>query len=76
MRINWPLVSRTRYNNLSWQFNEAKLTAHVAEATIQHLMDCRLDHVKERAEAKIEIAALKKKIARLERERVIDGAPV
>ena len=66
MRINWPLVSRTRYNNLSWQLNQARLTAHVAETTIQHLMDRRLDHVTKMATAAIEIAALKKKIARLE----------
>jgi hypothetical protein len=76
MRINWPLVSRTRYDNLRWQFDQARLTAHVAETTIQHLMDGRLDHVTEKARAKIEIAALKKKITRLERDRVVDGCPV
>lgn len=64
MRINWPLVSRRRYDNLLWQFNEARLTAHVAETTIQHLMDCRLDHVTEVVTAKLEIKRLKKEISK------------
>ena len=75
MRINWPFVNRRRYNNLLWQFNEAKLTAHVAETTIQHLMDCRLDHVKKMAMAALEIARLKKEISKHERDLTIAGLP-
>ena len=76
MRIIWPLVSRARYDALSWQLSQARLTAHVAETTIQHLMDRRLEHVEEKARTKIEITELKKKITRLERARGIDGVPV
>ena len=76
MRIIWPLVSRARYDALLWQLNQARLTAHVAETTIQHLMDRRLEHVTRMATAAMEITELKKEIARLERARVIDGCPV
>ena len=83
MRIIWPLVSRARYDALLWQLSQARLTAHVAETTIQHLMDRRLEHVTKMAKTAMEIkghkediAELKKEIARLERARVIDGVPV
>ena len=68
MRINWPLVSRRRYNALRWQFNQTRLNLEVAHSQVQHLTDHRLDHVKDMAAAKIEIAALKKRIATLNRE--------
>ena len=65
MRINWPCVSRQRYNALNWQYNQARLELDVARSSVQHLTDRRLEHVTSMAKAAVTIDRLTKTLAEM-----------
>jgi hypothetical protein len=76
MRIEWPCVSRRRYNALRWQLEQANLRLVVAESEVQHLTDRRLDHVKKMAIAAMKIDGLNKALAVRVRALEIEATPV
>ena len=62
MRFNCPFVSRRRYNVLERRHRQTRLELEVAQSSVQHLTDRRLEHVAKLANAAVKIDKLEKEL--------------
>ena len=76
MRYEWPWVSRKVHDELRRELNEARLDLSIANSTVHHLTDCRMDHIKRLANAAMTIARLQNDVKALRHELEYQGTPV
>jgi chromosome segregation ATPase len=76
MRIQWPWISRRAHDELRRELEQTRLTLGVANSTVHHLTDRRMDHVKRLAKAAMKISTLERKNRELRGELSQHGSPV
>lgn len=76
MRYEWPFVSKRKHETLREKLHKTNLTLYIAESTVHHLTDCRLDHIKRLADAAMTIARLNNDVKALRHELECQGTPV